>query len=251
MTTRKISKKTRFEVFKRDSFACQYCGKTAPDVVLHIDHIVPVSKGGKDQILNLITACFDCNMGKSGVPLSEDSAVRKQMAQAHLINEKRSQIEMIGKWYQELFNTEKLQLKIYEDYLRTNFSISISNYGREAFNKLIKKYGMSTLMEATKASADTYCDPIDSPDKNEKFLMYISRICWWMAEEKKNPVMADVRRLANSAAKRWYKSHKRDLYALFKDCLMNLKLPIEKVTAIIYETRSVYQFEQKILNQNN
>ena len=33
-----ISKKARFEVFKRDSFTCQYCGRTAPDVVLHLDH---------------------------------------------------------------------------------------------------------------------------------------------------------------------------------------------------------------------
>jgi len=34
-----ISKRDRFEVFKRDKFTCQYCGKAAPDVVLHIDHI--------------------------------------------------------------------------------------------------------------------------------------------------------------------------------------------------------------------
>ena len=37
-----ISKKTRFDVFKRDSFTCQYCGKSAPDVVLQVDHINPV-----------------------------------------------------------------------------------------------------------------------------------------------------------------------------------------------------------------
>lgn len=40
-----ISKKTRFEVFKRDSFTCQYCGRTAPDVILEIDHINPVNNG--------------------------------------------------------------------------------------------------------------------------------------------------------------------------------------------------------------
>ena len=39
-----ISKKLRFEVFKRDSFTCQYCGKSAPDVILHVDHILPVKK---------------------------------------------------------------------------------------------------------------------------------------------------------------------------------------------------------------
>src|SRR4051812_7427688 len=56
-----ISKTVRFEVFKRDSFACVYCGRSAPEVILHIDHINPVSKGGDNDILNLRTACEDCN----------------------------------------------------------------------------------------------------------------------------------------------------------------------------------------------
>ena len=45
-----ISKKTRFEIFKRDSFTCQYCGRKAPDVLLVIDHIEPVSKGGTNDL---------------------------------------------------------------------------------------------------------------------------------------------------------------------------------------------------------
>lgn len=44
-----ISKALRFEVFKRDSFTCQYCGRSAPEVVLEVDHIVPVSKGGTND----------------------------------------------------------------------------------------------------------------------------------------------------------------------------------------------------------
>lgn len=55
----------RFEVFARDNYTCQYCGRKAPDVVLHVDHIVPVSKGGTDEPANLLTACADCNEGKS------------------------------------------------------------------------------------------------------------------------------------------------------------------------------------------
>ncbi|MCK4795228.1 MAG: HNH endonuclease [Desulfobacteraceae bacterium] len=52
MTTKRkaISKKLRFEVFKRDSFTCQYCGRKSPDVLLEIDHIKPVSKEGKNDI---------------------------------------------------------------------------------------------------------------------------------------------------------------------------------------------------------
>jgi 5-methylcytosine-specific restriction endonuclease McrA len=41
-----LSQTIRFEVFKRDAFKCQYCGKSAPEVTLEVDHIIPVSKGG-------------------------------------------------------------------------------------------------------------------------------------------------------------------------------------------------------------
>ena len=44
MPRKVISKRVRFEVFKRDNFKCQYCGSEAPRVVLHVDHINPASK---------------------------------------------------------------------------------------------------------------------------------------------------------------------------------------------------------------
>lgn len=65
MTERQtISKSLRFDIFKRDAFTCQYCGRRPPDVVLELDHIHPVSKGGDNDEMNLVTACFDCNRGK-------------------------------------------------------------------------------------------------------------------------------------------------------------------------------------------
>lgn len=54
----------RFEVFRRDSFSCIYCGRSAPNVELHIDHKVPWKIVKKHQIDNLVTACKDCNLGK-------------------------------------------------------------------------------------------------------------------------------------------------------------------------------------------
>lgn len=65
-----VSKRVRFEVFKRDAFACQYCGATPPKVVLEVDHVDPVSAGGTNDIDNLVTACFPCNRGKSNRLLS-------------------------------------------------------------------------------------------------------------------------------------------------------------------------------------
>lgn len=64
------SKKLRFEIFKRDSFSCQYCGRCPPVIVLECDHIIAVANGGKTEADNLITSCFDCNRGKGKTPLS-------------------------------------------------------------------------------------------------------------------------------------------------------------------------------------
>ena len=55
----------RYDVMRRDGFRCQLCGAMAKDgVQLHVDHILPVSKGGKTEISNLRTLCERCNMGK-------------------------------------------------------------------------------------------------------------------------------------------------------------------------------------------
>jgi hypothetical protein len=56
----------RFRVLARDGFRCQYCGGTPQDgYVLHVDHKVPVSRGGPTEMENLVTACHLCNSGKS------------------------------------------------------------------------------------------------------------------------------------------------------------------------------------------
>lgn len=66
--TRTISLSLRLKILSRDSFRCVYCGKSpATDIgtMLHIDHIKPFSKGGKSELPNLQTLCFECNLGKS------------------------------------------------------------------------------------------------------------------------------------------------------------------------------------------
>lgn len=75
-----LGKKLRFEVFKRDGFRCQYCGQTPPAVVLHVDHIHPVAKGGSDDIDNLITSCQPCNSGKRDGLLSSAPATVAEKA---------------------------------------------------------------------------------------------------------------------------------------------------------------------------
>lgn len=60
-----VTKRTRYEVLRRDGHRCRYCGASADDQPLTIDHVVPVSLGGSDDPSNLVAACRDCNAGKA------------------------------------------------------------------------------------------------------------------------------------------------------------------------------------------
>jgi 5-methylcytosine-specific restriction endonuclease McrA len=55
---------TRFNVFLRDRFICQYCGDGFPAHELTFDHVVPRSRGGRTTWANVVTACSSCNLAK-------------------------------------------------------------------------------------------------------------------------------------------------------------------------------------------
>lgn len=100
-----ISKKIRFEVFKRDNFECQYCGASPPKVVLEVDHIIPVSTGGENNQENLVTSCFNCNRGKSNSPLnSVPSTLAEQAA-----NTKEGEIQLKG--YYKILKAKKQRIE--------------------------------------------------------------------------------------------------------------------------------------------
>ena len=64
----KISHKLRLKIYRRDNYTCQYCGK---DSDLSLDHIIPESKGGLTNEVNLITSCLSCNTVKGKKTLKE------------------------------------------------------------------------------------------------------------------------------------------------------------------------------------
>lgn len=95
-----ISKKLRFEIFKRDGFTCQYCGKTPPEAILETDHIIPIAEGGTDDINNLITSCFACNRGKAKIPLDKLPPTLKD--NLDVIKEQRQQMQLYRKYIDEI-----------------------------------------------------------------------------------------------------------------------------------------------------
>jgi 5-methylcytosine-specific restriction endonuclease McrA len=62
---RTIPPLTNRELFLRDAYLCMYCGGNFKEYLLTRDHIIPVSKGGKDRWSNVVTACRHCNTKKA------------------------------------------------------------------------------------------------------------------------------------------------------------------------------------------
>lgn len=77
-----VTKRTRYEVLKRDNHTCRYCGATAPEATLTVDHVTPIALGGNDNPDNLVAACRDCNYGKAST--SPEAGVVDDVKQADL-----------------------------------------------------------------------------------------------------------------------------------------------------------------------
>ena len=153
-----ISKKLRFEVFKRDAFTCQYCGQKAPDVVLNCDHVKPVAEGGTNDILNLITSCFDCNSGKGARSLSEQAVLNKQMDQLAELQARREQIEMLIEWRSGLERLKEDTTDRVAKHWHTTVEgqSSLTKTGRDRVKKLVKEHGLDLVLQAIPEAVDTY-----------------------------------------------------------------------------------------------
>jgi len=154
-----MPKSVRFEVFKRDSFKCQYCGNGAPDVLLQIDHIKPLSKGGTDDITNLITACQPCNSGKSDKLLDENTAVAKSRAQSEELQERREQREMMMAWVEglrEIRNETIDNMSRYWHDLAPGFTINET--GRGKLKTWIRKFSVQEVCHAMDIASEQYLE---------------------------------------------------------------------------------------------
>lgn len=158
MARKQVSKSIRFEVFKRDSFTCQYCGQKSPDVVLEVDHITPVAEGGDNDILNLVTACKACNAGKSDRLLSSSAAIDKRRAQLEDLEDRRQQLEMLHQWHMSLIDLNDQAV----DMAESIWFESIGEPGhrwaqcaRDEVRKLVKKHGFNAVCSGIKEAADS------------------------------------------------------------------------------------------------
>lgn len=179
MKRKSISKKLRFEIFKRDNFNCQYCGAHPPKVILHVDHIHPVKDGGTNEIDNLITSCESCNLGKSANLLSNIPVSLKD--KSALIKESEAQIKAYSKVMQDKKD------RLYSE----KWKVAATLEGIER----IEEYRISDLksIEMFLTKLDFYT-VIDSAElaysmfhrNNYSRFKYFCGICWSKIRESKN-----------------------------------------------------------------
>jgi HNH endonuclease len=176
VTRKAISKKTRFEIFKRDSFTCQYCGAHPPSVVLEVDHINPVSNGGDNLEGNLITACFGCNRGKSDRSLMD--APQSLQDKAAQVLEREAQI----KGYQKAMDLRQARLDseaidVCEVYERFNDGYTLNEKAIVSVCLFISKLGVHDVIEAMEIAHSK-----TNLRQNQEF-RYFCGICWSKIKE--------------------------------------------------------------------
>ena len=114
-----VTKRTRYEVLKRDNHTCRYCGASAPDAKLTVDHVTPLALGGSDDPSNLVAACQECNAGKASTtpdaPLVEDVkaidvqwAAAIKRAAAMVAEERRRANDYLGVFEKEWCSWDRL-----------------------------------------------------------------------------------------------------------------------------------------------
>lgn len=173
-----ISKKVRFDIFKRDGFKCMYCGAHPPSVLLHVDHIRPVADGGGNEDTNLVTACEPCNLGKSARLLADIPQSLSDKAAA--VKEREAQI----KGYQSVMDGQRLRIEddaeivreVYEQFVD---GMTLSDSAMVSVRNFVENLGRHDVV---KAMEKAYSRPSRGPGSQFK---YFCGICWTKIREAK------------------------------------------------------------------
>lgn len=228
-----ITKKLRFEVFKRDGFSCVYCGKMPPEVVLECDHIEPKAKGGNDDINNLITACFDCNRGKRDIPLNK---IPNQLSEnLEILKEKEDQISEYRKYI------KKIERRINKDIEKINITFQLTYpdrvFNEKFINLTIKRFIKLLPLEEIIEAMEIGCSRFN--DDPERAIRYFCGVCWKKIkkDDPKDQIVYWWKELSKEAKKGIGFYRENDLEGL-KNCDINeLK---EYMVLALKERRSNY-----------
>ena len=157
-----ISKKVRFEVFKRDDFTCQYCGKKPPEAVLHVDHIVPVAEGGSNDVLNLVTACSDCNLGKGKRLLDGEFAEQVTHDRMEEMERRKEQLEMMYEWNRDIIDIENEEIEAVNVLIKRLTGYGMGESAVATMRRHLSKFGLKNVLESTRIAFTKYRHDTDT-----------------------------------------------------------------------------------------
>jgi len=244
-----IPKSIRFEVFKRDAFTCQYCGSKAPDVVLNVDHIKPVSKGGENAIVNLITSCFACNSGKSDIELDDNAAIQKQRAQLEALNERREQLEMMMEWRESMKGLRGQYIEALSKAMADYSQFVPNDGGIREMEKWLLKFTFAELLAAISISFPQYLRLDDKGEELDgtwsKAFNMVPRIAKIQREGGLSENMKAIFYIRGILRKRLNYVNEGALIPMLKDAAA-AGVDLEDVKAIAKECRSWTQFQNDL-----
>jgi len=134
-----ISNGLRFDVLSKFNFKCSYCGVDAVKSALEIDHIIPISRGGSNDFINLVTACKSCNRGKYNKILNEENL--------SIIKEISNENDIYFRFFNELDESQLYDLKTIEDIFKNRFpNQSINNEIRYEIHDFLEDLGVCDVV---------------------------------------------------------------------------------------------------------
>jgi hypothetical protein len=164
-----ISKRLRFEVFKRDGFRCAYCGKTPPQVTLEADHIIPKASGGKDVLDNLVSACFDCNRGKAHISL--EKIPQSLIDNADVLKEKQAQMREYQKHLERIDAQYDALVNRIQDIFHISHKFDFTEKSRLSVRQFIETIGIEEAEKSMRIATNKF------PDEPESTFRYFCGIC--------------------------------------------------------------------------
>lgn len=142
-----IKQSVRFDIFNRDWFKCRYCGKSPEQgAKLQVDHVIPVAEWWGNEVENLVTACRECNIGKSKKLITSKMKNRDLVKE---MKEMKEQVKILQKYYD--FLRKKYHFERQNDELDIFIELSWRepiDFWKPEVRKLIKRYGMDIAIKA-------------------------------------------------------------------------------------------------------
>ncbi|WP_219087247.1 HNH endonuclease, partial [Klebsiella pneumoniae] len=145
----------------------------------------PVSKGGDNDMMNLVTSCDSCNGGKSDKLLNDHSIMEKQRQQLQELNTKREQLEMMIQWRDGLKSLKDDVIDIVVTKIEDCIApFTVNDNGRKSIKRWLRIYKVEEILDAIELAADKKLTQEITHELTGEFFEYIPRIA---ATKRKPP----------------------------------------------------------------